>query len=575
MRSNYFVFRFHQARRAFVRWFKAARLWLHNYVQRHVYGAWQKLGQMRWQFAAWIFIAFISIFGLVRAWDHLDSSWQKTVPASGGVYREGIVGRVHLVNPLYEDNTATSDVTSLVFSRLIRVKANETIEPDLATSWEASSDKRTYTIGLRQGVKWQDGVPLTAKDVIFTFKTIQNPDSRSLLATSWGKVVINQIDDTHIQFVLPASYSGFLNALGRVSILPEHVLGNVQPNMLRLDEYNQQPIGSGPFMMEPLDPQATAIRLKRNPEYYGQKAYLDAIELKQFDDARGMLDSYAKREIDGMAGVLPEQVKTLEKYSQLDVTRSRLPVMVGVYFNTKRTGLDSVDVRRALAKAVDREAIFHDVLHDEGSIINYPILPGYGGFNAQATKPAYDASAAQSALQGVFKNRLKLVTVNSGDYPVLAARVAKNFQDAGVAVDVVTVDSFSLQQNYIRPREYDILLYGQDMGGESDVYSFWHSSQATDPGLNLSAYSNPKADSLIEQARLGKDPAFRNKKYQEFVSLWADDAPALLLYSPDYLYAHTVRLSGVEASYLTSPSDRFYHAERWALKTKQVAKKGN
>lgn len=575
MRSNYFVFRLHQARRALGRWFRTARLWFHNYIQRHIYGAWRKLGQMRWQFAAWILVAFISIFGLYKTWNHLDVAWQKTIPTSGGTYREGIVGRVHLVNPLYEDNTATSDVTALVFSRLIRVKANEVVESDLATSWEASSDKRTYTIGLRPGVKWQDGVPLTAKDVVFTFKTIQNPDSRSLLAASWDKVVINQVDDAHVQFVLPASYSGFLNALGRVSILPEHVLGGVQANMLRLDEYNQQPIGSGPFMMEPLDPRATVIRLKRNPEYYGQSAYLDAIELRQFDDARGMLDSYAKREIDGMAGVLPEQVNSLEHYPQLDLSHSRLPVMVGMYFNTKRTGLGNVEVRRALTKAVDREAIFRDVLHDQGSIINYPILPGYGGFNAQATKPSYNGEAAKSALEGVFKDRLKLVTVNSGNYPVLAARIAKNFQDAGVAVDVVTVDSFSLQQNYIRPREYDILLYGQDMGGESDVYSFWHSSQSTDPGLNLSAYSNPKADQLIEQARLGKDPAFRNKKYAEFVSLWAEDAPALLLYSPDYLYAHTVRLTGVDVGYLTSPSDRFYHAERWALKTKQVAKKGN
>ena len=562
-------------RRAAIKGLKIAQIWLNNYVERHIYGAWNKLGQMRWQFAAWILIALVSVIGVFHQINDLDKFWLKTVPSRGGTYREGIVGRVHLVNPLYADNTATTDVTEMVFSKLIHTKSDDSIAPDLATGWDISADKRTYVFNLRRDAKWQDGEPLTAKDVVFTIKTIQNPDTRSILTSSWDKVVVNQLDEYTVQFVLPTSYSAFMNALGRVGILPEHVLGGTQPSMLRLDEYNQQPIGSGPFVMDRLDPQSPTISLKRNDEYYGRKAYLDAVEFRQFDDARSMLDSYTKREIDGLAGVLAEQVPALEGYNQLEITRSRLPVMVGAYFNTKRPGLDNPAIRRALTQSVDRDSLVRDILHGQGGVVSYPIPPGYTGFNASAIRPVYDAEGAKTVLKDAFKTRLKLVTVNSGEYPVLAARLAKSFQAAGVPVDVVTVDGYSLQQNYIRPREYDILLYGQDMGGESDVYSFWHSSQAADPGLNISAYSNPKADSLIDQARLGKDPVYRDKKYQEFISTWAADAPALLLYSPDYLYAHTVRLTGLTTSHLTSPSDRLYRSERWAVKSKQVPMKEN
>ena len=346
-----------------------------------------------------------------------------------------------------------------------------------------------------------------------------------------------------------------------------------QDNILPILEMIREDIGSGPFAVDRLDPQSPTVVLRRNNEYYGKTAYLDKLELRQFDDSRAMFQSYAKREIDGLAGILPEQLGDVKSNSQLELSASRLPVMVGLYFNTSRPSLNQATIRQGLSFAVDREAILRDIAKGQGGIISYPIPPGYTGFNAAATKPVYDVDRSKSIVSGKFGQRLKLVTVNSGNFPVMAAKIAKDFQTVGVPVDVITADSFSLQQNYIRPRQYDMLLYGQNMAGDSDVYSFWHSSQAADPGLNVSAYVNPKADNLIEQARLGKDTAFRATKYQEFVSLWATDVPAVLLYSPDYLYAHSVRLTGQTLSHMASPSDRFLKAQDWAVKSHLVPKK--
>ncbi len=170
-------------------------------------------------------------------------------------------------------------------------------------------------------------------------------------------------------------------------------------------------------------------------------------------------------------------------------------------------------------------------------------------------------------LSGKITAPLRLVTANSGTYPELAQKLAEAWKTAGVPVEVISVDTFTLQQSYIRPRQYDILLYGQDIGADSDVFSFWHSSQAVDPGLNVSQYANRDADAALEQARFGKDPAFRDAKYREFVRIWAEDAPALLLYSPTYLYAHTAALTGVTQEKLVTPSDRFRAVENWAVKS--------
>lgn len=571
--SSYFSFRLNRLRRLAGRQLSIGQAWTRNYINRHVYGAWQKLGLMRWQFAAWILIILISLVGIFQGWQRLDKLWLTSQPVSGGTYHEGVIGRVRLVNPLFVDNSATADVVQLVYSKLIRTTDGTTISPDLANQWEVSTDRRTYTLHLRPDIHWHDGVVMKATDVAFTFKLIQNPDTRSPLASSWDKVVVNAVDEHTIQFVLPASYSGFWTALSQVGIVPEHALAAIRPSQLRLDEFNQRPIGTGPFILDYLDVNSDKMSLRRYDQYHGGSPRLDGIDFLQFDDAASMVDAYAKRRLDGLSRLNPDQASDIRRYEQLSLKTYRLPSYVGAFFNTARPALADVAIRQALATAVDRKTLVQDVLKDEASVAHYPIPVGYTGFNPDAARQSYNRDAAKQTLQGKITEPLKLVTANSAEFPEVARRLADNWRAAGVQVDVITVDSYTLQQNYIRPRQYDILLYGEDIGADSDVYGFWHSSQAADPGLNVSAYKSPAADQFLEQARFGKDLAFRDGKYREFERIWAADVPALLLYSPYYLYAHTVDLSGLSSARIISPSDRFYGVQNWAIKSKVVPNK--
>ncbi|MBP9826923.1 hypothetical protein KBC99_00415 [Candidatus Saccharibacteria bacterium] len=571
--TSYFSFRWHQGRRRASRRVHEIRLWLSNYINRHIYGAWSKLGLMRWQFAAWIIIAIIGYAGVWNGFARQNQFFQIEQPTSGGVYREGLIGRVRLVNPLFVDNTATADVTELVYSKLIHTKDGETITGDLAEAWSVSTDKRTITLKIRPNIHWHDGVDFTAQDVKFTFKLIQNPDTRSPLASNWDKVVVNALDDATVQFVLPASYSGFFTALSQVGIVPEHALRDINPNLLRLDEFNQRPIGTGPFILDRLDITSDQIKLRKYDAYHFGEPKLDRLEFTQFDDSRALVDSYAKRKIDGLARVEAAQSAQVGEFENLTLKTYRLPSYVGAFFNTRKPELSDKAIRTALAQAIDRPLLVAEELSGEASVVHYPIPNGYSGFNNAARRISYNADVAHTVLEGKFKDPLRLVTVNAAEFPAVAKRLADAWRAAGVPIEVVSVDSYSLQQNYIRPRQYDILLYGQDIGADSDVFGFWHSSQADDPGLNLSTYSSKAADQLLEQARFGKDPAFRENKYKEFVRTWADDVPAVLLYSPYYLYAYPDDLRGVTNESLITPSDRFKDIQNWSLKTQIVTKK--
>lgn len=571
--ASYFAFRWHQSRRRAAREAQTMRTWSGNYINRHVYGAWRKLGLMRWQFAAWVLIALISFAGLYKGFESLNKQWQTTVPLAGGVYREGLIGRVRLVNPLYIENSATSDVADLVFSKLIRTSDGQAIRPDLANEWSVSADKRTYTLKLRPNAYWHDGVKVTAQDVAFTFKLIQNPDTRSTLAGNWEKVAVNAVDDTTATFQLPASYSGFWSALSQVGIVPQHSLQDVQPSLMRLDEFNQRPIGSGPFILDYLDANSDKISVRRYDQYYAGAPKLDGFQFVQFDDSSALLDAYAKRRLDGLSRLEPDQVDKAKGFSNLKLERYGLPTYVAAFYNMSQPWLADTGIRTALAQAVNRSQLVADVLKNEGNVAQYPIPAGYSGFNPNAKRIPYDAVEAKTVLEGKFSKPLRVVTTNSGEYPAVAQKLADAWRAAGVPIEVVSVDTFTLQQNYIRPRQYDILIYGQDIGADSDVYGFWHSSQAVDPGLNLSNYKNPTADQMLEQARFGKDAGFRDAKYKEFVRIWADDVPALLLYSPRYLYAHTVELTGLQAHNLITPSDRFRGVESWAIHTQSAPKK--
>lgn len=576
--SSYLTFRWHHIKRRLYRRWQVLRPWLHNYFDRHIFGAWQKLGAGRWVFVSWLGIVILTGWGLRNDINRLDLFYKVDVPQVGGVYREGVVGKVKLVNPILLENSASRDVSRLVFSGLTKIDPKRQIVPDLAQSWEVSADQRVYTFHLRHNVLWHDKAPFTAQDVAFTITAIQNPDSRSSLSTNWKNVRYEVVDDFTIKLSLPNSYPAFLSET-TVGILPKHILESTKPSNLRLSEFNQRPIGTGPFKLEPLIENSGIIKLDNNRDYYGGQPKLDNFEFVLYENNAELLTGYSRKQIDGISHLEPAQLELADKIDDLRLTQLNQPAYVGLFFNLNSPILSDINLRRALASATDRTSIIEQVLKDQASAVYQPILPGFVGYNPQAIKYKFNIDASKNFLgqsapvKAGDKIHLKLVTLNDPQLIKVAELVKKQWGVLGVQVDIVAADTVHLQQDFIRPRRYDILLFGQNLGVDSDLYSFWHSSQVADPGLNVSAYNSSEADKALESARLAKDPKNRANKYAAFEATWAGDVPAVLLYNPYYIYAQSVRVSGMVADRISEPADRFYDVQDWSVRTKSILRK--
>lgn len=562
--SSYTGFTLHRILRRLKRDIKLWRSWSINYLNRHVFGSWHKLGRSKWLVASWGFLVAVSIWGLLAQINSLNTIATRDMPQRGGIYREALLGQVKSVNPLFADNAATEDVNSLVFSGLTKINGNREVTADLAEKWDISADKKTYVFRLKKDLKWQDGIRLTANDIAFTIALVQNPDTRSPLAANWNGVRYEVVDDATIKFVLPSSYGNFLYNTN-LGILPRHKLEGTKASSLRSSEFNQRPIGSGPYKLDFLEVDSTVIDLVANQDYYIHEPYIPKVRIDLYQSNEEIISALISKKVDAASAISPSDVATVEKIQNLTNHRVNLPAYVGAFFNFKSPILADIKVRQALAYAADRKSIVENELGSGATIAFYPIPAGFIGFNPKAERYETDLNKAKALISssGTQKANLRLVTLSSPIYEKVANSLATSWRALGLNVEIIAADSAQLQQNFIRSRNYDVLLYGQNVGLDSDVYSFWHSSQATDPGLNVSSYKNAEVDQLLESGRLAKDSAYKAGRYSAFVEKWANDVPAVILYSPYYNYAQSDFLKGFDAKKVAEPSNRFYNIYDW------------
>lgn len=579
----YLKFRFQRSLRRFRRDLRLGRIWAINYSSRHIWGKWKRLKPIRRFVIGWWLVLLLSGIGTLLQIRTLRRTYLAVGPAAGGVYREGSVGIVKAINPILPQNQASTDVGRLIFSGLTRLNPNGVIEADLAENWQISDDGKTYTFHLRPGVKWHDGSPLTAQDVLFTLNLIQNPDTRSSLASSWQGVTAKTVDDRTIQFSLPNQFTPFIYSTS-FGILPQHLLNGINPAALRVADFNQHPVGTGPFILAGISQDGKELNLLPNRKYYLGTPQLQQFELRLYDTAAKLRQAYSQHQVNAMARVASADLPKLAPANIHDMT---LLDEVALFMRTTSPALQDKVVRRAVSMAISRAQIVNKLQAEVSSSLTLPLLPGSSGYNSTYQPPAFDVSGAATLLEtagwvsqgGGRRTRdnkllkLSLVTADSGNYPRVAELVKADLERVGIGINIIKVGVRDLQQSYIRPRKYDLLLYGISIGPDPDVYAYWQSSQATDPGLNLSEYSSPAADKELEAARLTPDPAIRAARYKKFLSVWVTDLPAVILYEPAYLYATNPYVQGVIARRIGDPSDRFYNVQNWTINTRPIQRR--
>lgn len=578
----YFWFRFQRWRRRLRRDFRLYVSWSRNYVNRHIWGKWRQLGLSRRSITIWWSLGIIMVVGLWLQTTGITRPYHNIGAATGVALSEGGVGQIKLINPVLPDSTTAADVTSLIFSGLTRYDNKGRLEPDLATSWQVAGDGKSYTFHLRHGVKWQDNVPFTSHDVAFTLAAIQNPDSRSPLANSWQGVNVDTPDDYTVVYRLPNAFPPFLGSTVQ-GILPAHILESTDPSALRASNFNQKPIGTGPYKLKTFLPEDNEVVLEANNQYYGGKPITPAFDYHWYGSAQEERVAFAKHQILSFGAVAPGDVEATAKLPNLRLYDYSQPNETLLILRNTQAVLKNTKVRQAIALAVDRASIIKNILGNEATPVSSAILPGQLGYKSKYQLPKFNITQANQVLdadgwtvqnglrqKGGQKLQFNLVTRSGGVDEKVATAIKKQLAKIGIDLNIQTVGLTTLEQTYIRPRNYDMLLFGYNIGPDPDVYAYWDSSQASDPGINLAAYSAPVADRALESGRVNQNLQVRVGKYQTFQQQWQSDAPSVPLYSQDYTYAVSTRVVGVAGGRLVDPIDRFYNVQNWAIAAEPV-----
>lgn len=513
------------------------------------------------------------------------------VPAPGGTVRTGIVGQPRFILPiLAQTNDADMDLSRLVYSGLLTVAPEGRLEGDLAESVDVSADGKTITAKLRRGVRWHDGQPLTAEDVVFTVRLIQDPTVKSPIASKFQGVTVSKDDDATVRFALKEPYAPFLATL-QTGILPSHIWSSVPPQGIALSEYALRPIGTGPFKFEKLkraefSGEIREYQLARNANYHGSAPLLDALVFRFFPTSDDLFRALRRGEVESANFLSPSLVRDAEHLPAVTVKRLHLPQYFAVFFNsTKHTAFGDLVVRRALTAATDRDTIIREALRGEGARVDTPIPQGSIGHASDLATIPFDPEQAKRGLEeGGWKDqdgdgirekegtvlRFTLSTTDWPEYVRTAELLADQWRVIGADVSVQPATVGTMQAEILRPRNYEALLYGEVLGIDPDPYPFWHSTQTRDPGVNLALFKDREADKLLEEARKTTDAGKRSETYRKFQERILSEAPALFLYSPTYAYAVPRRLGGTFLESMPLPSDRFATVHTWYVKTKRV-----
>jgi len=531
------------------------------------------------------------------------------VAGRGGTYVEGLAGTPLFVNPLLcQADEVDGDLCGLVFNGLTRLDHHGQVVPDLAERWEGSPDGKSYTFHLRPDLRWHDGIPVTAADIVFTVELIQDPsypgptDWRDL----WRSVTVTQLDDEAVRFDLEQPFAPFLDYT-TIGILPRHILQGVPAAELPGHPFNLNPVGTGVFKWTEIvtdTSHVSHIILSANPFYHGRRPQITRIQFKLFPSDQAVFQAYLDDEVQGIGRISEADLAQARANEDLQLFSSTLPRYSLIYLNlASETApfLAEREVRQALLYALDRQALIDNVLDGQAVVVDSPMLAdswaydptiptyahdpmkaialleeaGWLATRIHATSAITATSSISPAIDTWFKNRQPLsFSLLVSDDPVklaVAEEIARQWGAIGVKAAVEPVAAGLLTDRLV-PRDYEAALVEMDLTGvgDPDPYPFWHQTQIDPPGQNYAGYDDREMSEILEQARLTIDQETRASYYHQFQQRFAQDVPAILLFSPVYTYGVDRYVYGVHVGPLVRPGDRFLGIADWYVRWRRV-----
>jgi peptide/nickel transport system substrate-binding protein len=520
----------------------------------------------------------------------------KTAPAYGGSLNEGIIGYPRYINPLLNITEPGRDITSLIYAGLLKQDRDGKLREELAESYTISPDGLTYDVYLKKNIKFHDGKPLLADDVLFTIEKAKDQEIKSSEFINWQGVIASKVNDYQIRFQLRTAYSPFIYNL-TLGILPKHIWEKITNDQFSFSSYNYEPIGAGPYKFLELrrDQEGLPLyyELRANNDYVDGKPFIEKLNIRFYKNNNDAINALKNGTINSIGGLSPDNLKNIN-LSDKEIISTELLRNFAVFINQNQSPiLVNKEVRQALDRATDRQKIIDWVLHGYGSKEYSPVPSkilssttlGNSGDNEEeksrienARQILIDAGWKLNE-QGIMEKVIDkatttlsftLTTSDNHELTQTAELLKEMWGKIGAKITVKIYDSNALNQTIIRPRKYEALLFGIVVGQDVDLYPFWHSSQRNDPGLNVAMYTNLRADRALENLRNATSTESRQAAFLDFNAEIMKDIPAIFLYSPKYIYIVPKKLSGISNYPMESSHNRFDDFEKLYIQKKKI-----
>ncbi len=471
------------------------------------------------------------------------------------------------LDPALSTDVPTGRVVAYVFDGLTRFTPDAKVVPGLAKSWDVSPDGITYTFHLRRGVKFHDGRAFSASNVVNSFQRVLDPATKGGrgwplypikgaedYAAGKAKTISGMAapDDSTVVITLKEPFSIFpkLLAMPVTSIVPDNPPA----------DFGQKPIGTGPWKFVEWR-HDDYLRFAKNPDYFDGPPKTDSLTARIIPEASTATAEFEAGNVDVLN--VPDEAG---KSWQVDPEKKKLltsaPALRFWYvaINTTRGPLTDVRVRQALNYAVDVNTMLSQVMAGRGSVANGVIPPTLGGAEPGRKGYPHDVAKAKQLLAAAGHPNgidVELWSATTDQSPRVAQTIQANLAEAGIRAKIVQRDASSMREA-ARKGQTDLALkewWADYPDAENFLYPLLHSKNKG-VGGNVSFYSNPKFDALVDQAHREQDEAKRNSLYTQADQIQLNDAPMIYLFFYKDMYAVQPWIKG-----FTVPA--VFNGQRW------------
>ena len=467
----------------------------------------------------------------------------------GGLMVFGIGSDPMIVNPLYADDRVSMTLAHILFDSLYKVEDGELVY-QLAESMEPSEDFLTYTLKLREDVKWHDGEDFTADDMIFTLESIldekQNAKGRNSLLLDGEPIGIEKLDDYTIEFKLSHVNIPFVENLSSIKPIPKHIFdgeGNIAESSA-----NAEPVGNGAFKFK-AHKTGELYEVERNDDYYGDVALLDGIAYRVIPDPNAALVALENGEISA-SYLKANEVEKFEDNDDIELITFSESMVNNIFFRTNNEKVSDVKARQAIAYGIDKDKIIEAVY--KGTEFASPATSSFAKevpfWTDDVEDYEYNPERAKELLKEAGKENLELrlmYTSGIATQEKEALLVQEMLKEIGVEIELLPMERGTFVERILDPenQDFEIATNGYVMGSNADNYS---TIFTTGNANNFSGYSNPKVDELFDKAAIETDEDTRREMYEEIQKIVAEDVVQYPTAYPKSIIAYSKEFKGLE-----------------------------